>query len=197
MKVAALFLVITGICVADTIWSWDMTELPSGWTADEYWNFNTTGAHSYVSASTSGPYSVSQTSQMFSDTLTVPDSLDMIIVCITDDWSWSGWWTTGESNCSIWFSLESLSGTCYLIEFDSHSWGFDHSVFGSRTVQVEVPISGGEEFYLDINSNASSSYGAFAEMTWNIESLFITDGSGTSLEHSTWAEIKRCMTNGD
>ncbi len=195
MKVTLVFLLLTGICAAETIWNWDMTELPSGWTANEYWDFTAAGAHSYVSALTSGPYSVSQTAQMFSDTLTVPDSLNMIIVCITDNWSWSGWSTTGESNCFIWFRLISLSGTTYTIEFDSHSWGFDQSIFGSRTAQVEVPIAGGEKFYLKFYSNASSSYGAFASMTWDIESLYITDSGGTSLERRTWAEIKSCITN--
>lgn len=197
MKVTALFLVFASICAADTIWNWDMTELPSGWTADEYWDFSTTGTHSYVEASTSGPYSVSQTALMCSDTLTVPEYLDTIVVCITDDWNWSGWWTLGESNCYIWFRLKFVSGLYQTIEFDSHSWGFDRSPFLSRTAEVQVPVQGGEEFWLDFKSSASASYGAGAEMAWNIENLFITDNSSTSLGSCTWAEIKRCMSNGD
>lgn len=174
-----------------------MTELPLEWTANEYWDFNDSGAQSYVYALTSGPYSASETAIMDSDHLIVPSSVDSIIVHITDDWDWSGWCTTGESNCSIWFRLVVVGGGYYTIEFDSHHWGFDESENGSSSASVLVPISGDTEFYLSFYSYAGSSYGAMAEMEWNIYDLMITDTGGTSLARSTWGSIKSCFESND
>ena len=190
MKTIVLAFFITFTCIAGTIWNWDLTQLPEGWEANEYWSFDIEGAHSYVEASTYGPYSESETAQMYSDTMTVPDSVDCMVVNILDEWNYSGWWSNGESSCVIWFRLSPLEADYYTIEFDSHYWGFIR-INDEKTTSVLIPLAGGEEFYLDFYSRASSSYGAGAEMAWDISNLQITDTTTAALEHSTWGQIKR------
>jgi len=125
MKIPVIILLLSAFTIpADTLWSWTFEALPADWTANQYWTFDSFGAHSHVSATVSGPGSYSQTSTMVSQTLTVPDSVTSLTVSVTDTWEWDGWATTGESNCSIWLRLLPTAGGYYTIEFDSHSWGF-------------------------------------------------------------------------
>lgn len=174
---------------AEILWEWDMGELPSGWWANEYWDFPDTGALSFVHAQTSGSYSVSELAEMRSDTMTVPAGVDTMVVTVFDTWEWDGWYTTGESNCCIWLRVMVPGGDYYTIEFDSHGWGFKESG-QPMNAAVEVPLAAGQQFYLYFYSYAGASYGAMAEMLWTVDHLVITDTGGTSLQRSTWGSIK-------
>lgn len=193
MRYKALFILL-GVLVASgnavTLWEWDLSELPSDWTANQYWIFNSSGAHSYVSATAYGGTSDYESSVMESDTLVVPIGVDTIVVSLISDWEWDGWWTTGESNCMIWFSIDEVAGGYHLVEFDSHSWGFLDGSRTTRSATEVIPLPTGTAFYLDFHSSASASYGAHAHMAWNISEVWITDTDGTALDRSTWGEIK-------
>ena len=174
---------------ADVLWSWDFTELPNEWLANEYWDFSDSGAHSYVSATTSGPYSVTQTSEMFSDTLTVPPSVSLITVVLTSEKDYDGWWSTGESYCSLWARLGVVGGELTTLEFDSHSWGFDGYHGEPVSAEIDIPVNGNDLIYLTFRSQASSSYGAYAMMDWLINDITIS-ADMSSLEKYSWGEIK-------
>lgn len=189
----ALLLILTPESGAEILWQWDMTALPGGWTANQYWQFDSEGAHSYVSSSGASCDATdgSQSALMVSDTLTVPPGLDCVIVGLDTDWEYDGWWTTGESSCNIWFRIMVVGGGYHTVVFSSHHWGFDRMPALSDGVTTEViPLTGGDEFYLQFSSYAGSSFGAYAEMAWDVADVFIADSSGTALQMETWAEIK-------
>jgi hypothetical protein len=191
MKTLVIILLFSAFTIsADTLWSWTFEALPTDWTANGYWSFSPSGAHSHVSATVSGPGSYSQTATMVSPVLTVPDSVTSLTVSATDTWNWSGWATTGESNCCIWLRLLPTAGGYYTIEFDSHSWGFDLCTDDLRTTEVEVPLTTGDSFSVSFYSRASASYGGSATMDWYVEGLSISGNYETSLNRSTWADIK-------
>ncbi|MBD3278678.1 MAG: hypothetical protein GF388_10285 [Candidatus Aegiribacteria sp.] len=193
MKAKTLFILL-GVLVASgsavTLWEWDLSQLPSGWTANEYWIFNSSGAHSFVSATAYGGSSEYESSSMVSDTMIVPFGVDTIVVSLISDWEYDGWWTTGESTCSLWFSIDELGGDYHLVEFDSHGWGFGDGSGTTRSATVEIPLPSGTPFYLDFHSSAGASYGAHAHMAWDISEVWITDTDGTAMNRSTWGEIK-------
>lgn len=180
---------IIAISSADVLWSWDFEEIPAGWEANQYWEFSDSGARSYVSASTSGPYSVTQTSEMLSDTLTIPAGLSQITVEITSEIDYDGWWTTGESSCYLWSRLGIVGGSLFTIEFDSHGWGFDEFTGEPVSAQVVIPVNGEDLVFLMFNTLASSDYGAYAMMDWLITDFTIS-GSGSHLDLYSWGEIK-------
>ncbi|MCD6587938.1 MAG: hypothetical protein J7K88_05255 [Candidatus Fermentibacteraceae bacterium] len=188
MKYLLCLLLIAAISSAEVLWSWDFDVIPNGWEANQYWDFADTVAHSYVQSSSG---SESQTSEMYSDTLTIPPDVCMITAYLYSEHNYDGWYSTGESSCSLWARLGIAGGSMHTLEFESHSWGFDSSAAGTGIMSavVEVPVNGGDNIYLTFVSHAGSSYSASAMMDWTISALTITSGSATLLRHS-WAEIK-------
>ncbi len=192
MKLNIVFVVLFGFfstSFADVLWSWDFAEIPDGWEANEYWDFSDSGAHSYVAATTSGPYHVTQISEMLSDTLIIPPSVSLITVIITSEHDYDGWWTTGESYCSLWARLGVVGGGLTTLEFDSHSWGFDGNCGEPISAEIDIPVNGNDLIYLTFRSQASSSYGAYAMMDWLINDITIS-ADLSSLEKYSWGEIK-------
>ena len=191
MRMLFVLLVFATISGADVLWNWDFNELPSGWEANEFWDCSDSQARSYVSALTSGPGSNSEMSEMYSDTMTLPDSVTLITVSVSSEWDYEGWAASGESNCILSSGLEIVGGTGHTLEFDSHYWGFDGCVScdDQRSVVLDIPVNPGDLFWLSFRSSASSSYGAYAMMDWTIFNVNISCG-GSSLERSSWGSIK-------
>lgn len=192
LRVIFYLFIIAALAGASVLWEWEMTELPSGWTANSFWEFDGTGAHSFVSSSGGAEagrgYYVSE---MRSDTLTVPAGTDYLSVSLETDWDWDGWWASGESNCNIWLTVNPVTGGYYTVVFDSHSWGFDVPLGSCDDgTTVIVPLSSGDEFYLKFRSGAGSTWSAYAEMAWDVSDVMITDQNGVALERTTWGEIK-------
>lgn len=184
-----LVVVIAAVSNADTLWNWDFNALPSGWEANEYWDCSDSQARSYVSALTSGPGSNSQTSEMYSDTMTVPDSVLLITVSVTSEWTYDGWATSGESNCNLHSELCIIGGGDHTLEFYSRSWGFDCFTSGQRSVVLDISVNPGDLFWLSFESSASSSYGAYAMMDWTVFNVNISC-EGSALGRSSWGRIK-------
>ncbi len=150
--VSILLVIICSASSAEVLWNWDFSELPDEWSANEYWDFSDTGARSYVSATTSGPYHVTQSSEMLSDTLIIPPSVSMITVVLTSEIDYDGWWSTGESSCYLWARLGVVGGSLTTLEFDSHSWGFDGSHGEPISAGIEIPVNGNDLIYLTFMS---------------------------------------------
>lgn len=187
-------MVAASVSTGTVLWEWTFQALPAGWTVNEYWEFTDTGAHSYVSATTSGPYSVSQYAELVSPVYTVPAGVTHLLVTVTSEWNLSGWCASGESNCYIWARIDT-SEDWYSVEFDSKSWGFDQSVSYPGTDTVAIYISEGTKFTLLLKSGASSSYGASATADWMVHQITITDQDGTALSRNTWGAIKSSFWN--
>ncbi len=189
MRILFVLLVFTTISGADILWNWDFNELPSGWEANEYWDCSDSQARSYVSALTSGPGSCSETSEMYSDTMIVPDSVSLITVSVTSEWVYDGWATSGESNCYLHSELCIVGGSDHTLEFYSRGWGFDCFPSGQRSVVLDIPVNPGDLFWLNFMSHASSSYGAYAMMDWTVFNVNISC-EGSALGRSSWGGIK-------
>lgn len=181
--------VVAAVSNADILWNWDFNELPSGWEANEYWDCSDSEARSYVFAQTSGPGSNSQTSEMYSDTMMVPDTVTLITISVSSEWEYDGWAASGESNCYLLSKLYIVGGSDHTLEFYSRSWGFDCFVSGQRSVVLDIPVNPGDLFWLRFKSSASSSYGAYAMMDWTVFNVNISC-EGSPLGRSSWGRIK-------
>ena len=182
-------MVAVSVSTAAVLWEWNFQQLPEGWTANEYWEFSAAGGHSFVSVSTSGPYSSTITSYLVSPAYTVPGGVTHLLVTLTSDWDLSGWWSTGESHCYIWGRLYTADND-YTLEFDSRSWGFMQFSSCPCGDTVTIPVSEGTQYYLHLKSSASSSFGAGAAADWTVSQISITDQSGSELSRNTWGAIK-------
>lgn len=188
-----LLFLMADVSYGEVLWEWDFVEIPSGWEANQYWDFSDSGAHSYVQSDSSGLNRGYQTSEMFSDTLTIPSPVTSIKVSLASVRDYNGWYTTGESNCFLWARLGIAGVSMQTLEYETHYWGaerFSESA-GIISAEVDIHVFPGDLIYFTFQSHAgsSSSYGAYAMMDWIITSLTISSDS-TSLSRQSWGGIK-------
>jgi len=122
-----LFL-LAAVSSGEVLWSWSFDEIPTGWVANQYWDFADSGAHSYVESASLAHGGAEQNSEMLSDTLVIPAGVSMIAVYIYSNSNYHGWWSTGESECNLRARLGIVGGSMNTVEYESHYWGFDISI---------------------------------------------------------------------
>lgn len=186
-------LIIAGTGAAETLWEWDFTSEPSGWTWTSDWDFNDSGAVLYRTISCR-----SITSLLSSDVLSVPASAAGYELEVSFDHYLD--YLGRVYDCPMWTDIVARvilnNDTSYAFQYNEfvyagvHSWDSLYtSDSGTRLVTVG-PVQENDEleiqFYFYWNA-----YGSFHTlfMHWIVTDLKV-ETVGNDLSRYTWGALK-------
>lgn len=182
---------------AETLWEWDFTETPAGWTWTDSWDFSDTGANLYYHL-----WNYTETyspEQLCSPDLSIPASAAGKELDIS-------FWHSFDFRCGVydgylWTWVETRvilnSDTSYAYDYYGHEIGQMHvwsyheaSDTGSHSVTIG-PVQQDDtfkiEFYFFYSENGY--YQNYCYMDWLITDLKVEE-SNIGLSRYTWGSIK-------
>ena len=186
-------IIMAGTSAAETLWSWDLTSEPSGWTWTSDWDFYDTGAVLYRTVSYRAI-----TSMLSSEVLSVPASAAGYELEVSFDHSLD--YLGRVYDQPMWTDIEARvilnSDTSYAFQYNGyvyagvHSWdSLFTSDSGTRLVTVG-PVQENDDleiqFYFYWNA-----YGAIKTlfMNWILNDLKV-ETVGNDLSRYTWGALK-------
>ncbi|MBC8428658.1 MAG: hypothetical protein H8D05_00270 [FCB group bacterium] len=197
MKLYYLFFLVFLVTVCMGSVSYDFTELPEGWTAEYPWYFSSAGANIHIVAYGKPEQSVTRRIESDSAPLIVTQGTTTVHVVLESTWELYGQYWTGEWYSRIWGRAFVNGEDNYTIVYECESGGFEGDFRSAKmdeekeTSEVFIPVSEGDLVTFCFEARADA-FGAKAEVEWNITHLSVS-GVTTSLDRSTWADIKACF----
>jgi hypothetical protein len=179
---------------AETLWFWDLTEEPSGWSHGDYWDFTDSGANLYYSDTNI----LNLTTSLFSNDLYLPPSVEGkdLNISFTHSLDYLGtvydfeMWTDIEARVFLNSDISYVYAYNEYVYAPVHWWDSLYTEdFGEKTLLLNSVHEGD---LLSIEFYFRTQYSGVINTTfidWTITDLTVETVS-TSLEQHTWGSIK-------
>ncbi|RKZ03381.1 hypothetical protein DRQ21_06025 [Candidatus Fermentibacteria bacterium] len=163
-----------------TVWSYDLTTLPEGWSSTGGWEFDSTGAHIYIQAiGADGNHSI------YTEMLYVPEGTDSVTLSVPQYIHGGG--SDGAAYASFTVNLNEEDP----LTLWSHTW-YDTWGTDSEPIVESVVVAPGDSlsFYFGCDVFAYGSFG-FAELWWYLNDLeLVLHGDIQVLKNVSWGLLK-------
>ena len=167
-----------------TVWSYDLTQLPDGWSYTGGWQFDSTGSHVYIQIWSD----ITGTNSIYTETLLIPEGTDSLTLFIPQ--FVSGGCNDGFAIARVKVTLNGGASQTVWEEVWYDSYGEN-----SDPITVGLDVSPGDSlsFYFGCDVCVVGSYGA-GSIFWNLWDLeLVLHGDIQPLPAVTWGEIKSCF----
>lgn len=165
----------------DTVWNYDLTYLPDGWSTDSNWVFTPTGAS--ISIYAAGNNYEHDEGSIYTATIMIPDNCDSVIIH-ADQEIFSGYQGEGGASAMLRY--------CY----NDQVWHSNY-IGGPITtdpIHLSIPPIPGQGltfwFHATVSGGSFNHYG-MGSVDWDVSDLTLTFyGDAMAFSQSTWAGIK-------
>lgn len=190
MKYLIIPFVLVSLALGDaTVWDYDLTYLPDGWSKTECWYFVSNGILLELEVSNS-----TRSDSIITETVVIPDNCDSVILHCEQHLS-LGVWSQHDN-------LTAYANVSY--KLDSNPW---ESIYirwwwngtTQQPLHLSVPPVSGNLLSFRFKGHASALsfppyHNQFAYVTWRLSNLTLTFyGDDLSLENTTWGDIKSTL----
>jgi len=180
VSILILISIVSLVQADQVLWEYDLTELPSGWTAEPKWTFSAAGMNCYF-------YYFDQMTgdnDVITTLLTVPEGTDSLTLSVQQQYS-AMCWGSGivSARLAYWTSQTDWVGIWQILGAGQNSTPIDVSITTlAPGIEVKFRFRG-----------SGGAYGSFcgSVLDWTLHDLVLTAfGDIQELTPSTWGVIK-------